>query len=322
MDAPFCGANTLKTQDLKLFLQVAESGSIAAAATSLNLAKSQISRRISALEAELGCQLFQRHEQGLQLNDAGQLFFAQTQKITEQLDQALAMLQPDSAQLNGKLRVMIVSNAHAYLIANMIYGFMAQYPSCQFDIIYANQAPNIVQQHIDVIFTFGERLRDSNLIAKPLNSSEIKLYAAPQLLQPGSNYQRVSAICELPYIETRLPNGASFKEPQLVELDPFPVKPVLTVNDIEASLGACLAGVGMTLLPTHLAVHLVAKQRLVPLLNNACIYQCHSWMMFQKQSFMPPLLRCFIDFAWQQLQQQDLAPVAQHLTQKFESEEK
>ncbi|WP_158587039.1 LysR family transcriptional regulator [Motilimonas pumila] len=308
----------MKTQDLKLFLQVVESGTLSLAASSLNLAKSQISRRISALETELGCQLFHRSEQGLQLTEAGKVFYPQALKITQNVDQTLAMLQPGSQAITGKLRVMIVSNAHAYLIANVIYRFMAQYPNTQFEIIYANQAPNIVQQHIDVIFTFGERLRDSNLIAKPLNSSEIKLYAAPRLLRAKEDYRQVVSLGHLPYIDTKLPHGGRFSEPLLAELEPFPFQSVLTVNDIEASLGACLAGVGMTLLPTHLTADLVAQQRLIPLLDNACIYRCHSWLMFQKQAFMPPLLRSFIDYAWQQLSHKNLQSVAQHLTQKFE----
>ena len=56
---------------LRYFLEVARSGSIAAAAGAQHVAASAVSRQIAKLEDELGIALFERQARGMALSDAG-----------------------------------------------------------------------------------------------------------------------------------------------------------------------------------------------------------------------------------------------------------
>jgi LysR family transcriptional regulator, cell division regulator len=58
--------------DLKVFEAVARLGGMNRAAAELNTVQSNVTAHIKALEADLGCVLFERHARGVSLTAAGQ----------------------------------------------------------------------------------------------------------------------------------------------------------------------------------------------------------------------------------------------------------
>src|SRR4029077_2364396 len=69
-------AKMLALNDLYYFAQAVEKKGISAAARALNLPKSNVSRRILALEAALGVRLIQRTTRRFAVTDVGQEFYA------------------------------------------------------------------------------------------------------------------------------------------------------------------------------------------------------------------------------------------------------
>ena len=66
---------------LKAFLAVAREGSITGAASTIHLAQSSVTKRVAALEAELGTPLFNRDRRGMSLTEAGERFFTRAERI-------------------------------------------------------------------------------------------------------------------------------------------------------------------------------------------------------------------------------------------------
>ena len=75
--------------DLYYFAKVAEKGSFAAAARSLGLPKSRLSRRGAMLEAALGVRLLQRTTRRLALTEVGKLYFRHAQNEIAEADAAV-----------------------------------------------------------------------------------------------------------------------------------------------------------------------------------------------------------------------------------------
>lgn len=73
---------------LKVFMAVAEEGSISKAAQSLNYVQSNVTARIQQLEQELKTPLFYRHSRGITLTSAGQTLMTYTEKILNLLEEA------------------------------------------------------------------------------------------------------------------------------------------------------------------------------------------------------------------------------------------
>jgi DNA-binding transcriptional LysR family regulator len=82
----------MHSEDLLMFLGVAENGNLSRAAVEIGLSQSALSRRISALESELNTRLFYRSGRGLMLTESGHRLIAYAQTIKKTLDEANADL--------------------------------------------------------------------------------------------------------------------------------------------------------------------------------------------------------------------------------------
>ncbi|QPG57179.2 LysR family transcriptional regulator [Shewanella eurypsychrophilus] len=296
----------MKTEDIKLFQQVVESGSLVKTSDALDLAKSNISRRIKSLEQEVGAKLFTREPKSMRLTEQGQVFYQKSKSLLAELEQTLIELAEPTKEVSGELRVQMVANAHSLLLANTVYQFMAKYPQVKAELITTNEELNLSQQHIDIGFSFGETLEDSSLIARRIKSAKLKLYAAPSMFTNNDSPQHLSELDGHKYIQTRLPNGKLFKHSLEAEFDPKKLDIVLVTNDVQVLLDACLSGLGIAALPVHLGDLLVKHNKLIPICDDKIIYHLHSWIMYRSNQFMPLVVRRFIDFAVEQLEKSDM----------------
>src|SRR5271170_6665533 len=92
---------TMDWDKLRIFHAVAEAGSFTHAGMALGLSQSAVSRQISALEADLGVPLFQRHARGLILTEQGELLLRTVREVTTKLDMVKIGLPDDREKPNG-----------------------------------------------------------------------------------------------------------------------------------------------------------------------------------------------------------------------------
>ena len=74
---------SLKTDQLRYFVTVAEEGQITRAAKKLYIAQPALSQAIAQLESELGLQLLERHAKGVRLTAAGEAFLEKARAVVE-----------------------------------------------------------------------------------------------------------------------------------------------------------------------------------------------------------------------------------------------
>lgn len=86
----------LLSPSLQAFLVTARAGSVHAAARELHLTQTGVTRRIAALEADLGVTLFLRSRRGMRLNEAGQALLTYCKQAVDLEGEAL------SAVLGGR----------------------------------------------------------------------------------------------------------------------------------------------------------------------------------------------------------------------------
>ncbi|WP_394200563.1 LysR family transcriptional regulator [Shewanella waksmanii] len=296
----------MKTDDIKLFIQVVDSGSIVRAAALLDLPKSNVSRRIQALETQLGASLFIRQPRALQLTQQGQLFYDNAQLVLQQLDDTMQAIRSPEQQLTGHLKVQMVNSAHGHFITDLLYRFMAQHPKVTIELQSSHQGDTLIERHIDVSFHYGEQLADSELIARKLNTACLGLYASPAFIAENRMPSSIDQLAGLPYVQARMPDGNLLKYPLSEQFNPARLNTVLTCNDVAALVNAAVAGVGIVALPEHLGEALQRQNRLQRLFDDTAVYQLHSWLLYRATRYMPNLKRCFIDYVMDEFEQMDL----------------
>jgi len=95
----------LDLNDIAVFARVVEAGSFTAAARLLGMPKTTVSRRIAALEREVGVRLIQRTTRSLNMTDAGRLYYEQSSQALRTIEDANLRLAEARAEPSGTIRI-------------------------------------------------------------------------------------------------------------------------------------------------------------------------------------------------------------------------
>jgi DNA-binding transcriptional LysR family regulator len=108
---------TLNTTRLRILREIAERGTISAAADALWLTPSAVSQQMSALERELGVQLLERSPRSVRLTDAGVRLVAHAERILAECEAAVADLEAQTGRVTGTVRISAFPTAaQAFLL--------------------------------------------------------------------------------------------------------------------------------------------------------------------------------------------------------------
>ena len=95
----------LDLNDIVVFARVIEAGSFTAAARLLGMPKTTVSRRVAALEREVGVRLLQRTTRSLNVTDAGRLYYEQSSQALRTIEDANLQLAEARAEPSGIVRI-------------------------------------------------------------------------------------------------------------------------------------------------------------------------------------------------------------------------
>ena len=253
--------------EVALFLKVVESGGFAAAARSLGLPKTTVSRKIAHLEATLGVRLLQRTTRAISLTDAGRRYHAECRDALGAVEQATARVTGTQEVPAGTIRLSAPVDASSFMIPNLIAAFAARYPKVDVELVLTDARLNLVKERIDVAFRMG-RLEDSSLIALKLAAGQSVICASPFYLDAAgtprtpADLARHAAIVHGDSIE-----GATWSLVGPEGKTVARLKVRLAVNTMAFILKAAVAGVGLALLPEPIAAPEFKSGRLMPVLE-------------------------------------------------------
>ena len=260
-------------EELQAFVAVVESGSFTAAAERLGLAKSALSRRVSALEDRLGVQLLQRTTRRLNLTDTGRGFYERSARILADLDEAEAAVLQEHGELRGTLRVAIPMSFGVLHMGAPIAEFSQRHPRVMFDLDLNDRRVDLLQEGADLAIRIG-RLADSTLIAQP---------------------EELAAHDCLGYSNAPETGRWMFHDPGGTQ-GSVDIRLALVASSGDFLCEAAVRGCGIVLLPTFIAGGRICTGELKPILTN------YKWPTSPAYAVYPPTrhlsyrVRAFIDF--------------------------
>ncbi|MBK4216798.1 LysR family transcriptional regulator [Paracoccus caeni] len=170
----------IELADLKSFVCVVETGSIAQAASRQGVAKSIISRRINRLECVLGATLLVRAPRGTSPTDIGREYYLQAAEGVAQLEQAQEAVGKAVGEVSGPIRVSIPLGIGETFFAPLLADFAKEHPKIQIDLCFEDRA-DVVAGGFDLAVQAGN-LRDSSLITRKLTKVRTVIVASPDYL--------------------------------------------------------------------------------------------------------------------------------------------
>ena len=251
--------------DFRLFVHVVNAGSFSAAARELGLPRSRVSRRIAALEDQLGVRLIQRSTRAFSVTDLGREFHRHAAAMLIEARAASAIIAREHHEPQGLVRVACPPSMIQFQVGPMISRFMAQYPRIELQLESTNRRVDILREGFDLAIRVRfPPLEDSDLVVRRLGADHQHLVAAPALLaRARRDLGREITAADLPGLPSLAWDQYRLRhEWDLIDPDGnavvVPHKPRLITQDMSALLDAAAAGAGICRLPA-----VVAQDRLL-----------------------------------------------------------
>ncbi len=124
----------METQNLVTFIAVAESGSFTQAAESLHLSQPAVSKRITALEEQVGQPLLDRVGRQVTLTDAGRTLLPYAKKVLQDLEDGRRALSHLHEKVAGRLSIGTSHHIGLHRLPPVLRAFTQQYPDVDLDI--------------------------------------------------------------------------------------------------------------------------------------------------------------------------------------------
>lgn len=163
-------------------MQVAQRGSLSAAARTLDLTPAMIGRRIDALEARLGVRLMTRTTRSLSLTAEGTAFLEDCLRIVEDVASAEANVRRGSMSASGQLRITAPAGFGRRHVAPAVASFLEAHPEVDVSLDLSDRIADLANESIDCAIRVGE-LTDSRLVRVHLAENRRVVVASPAYLK-------------------------------------------------------------------------------------------------------------------------------------------
>ncbi|AXH55757.1 LysR family transcriptional regulator [Pseudomonas amygdali pv. lachrymans] len=235
----------MQISDIEVFAAIASSRSLSEAARRLGLSPMAISRRLAALENDLGVRLFHRTTRSVSLTPEGEVFLPHAKTILEANEAARTTLKADAGSASGVLRVTAPSVFGQTVIMPLLPALMLENPALSIDLTLSDSIVDIAGLGIDVAIRIAT-IRDSALVARSLAPNPRVVCVSPDYLARHGKPALLEELRHHPCIALHAMPWWPFTrngEPITIRAQgPF------SANSVEAVRTACKQGMGLAML--------------------------------------------------------------------------
>lgn len=256
---------------MQAFVRVAELASFTQAAQVLGVPKATVSTAVQRLEAQLGTRLLHRTTRRVQMTLDGQAFYERCRDVLADVEELQTMFLPAQAALRGRLRVDMSIGIARNIVIPRLPEFLRAHPQVELELSSTDRRVDLVREGFDCVLRVGP-LVDSSLVARPLGHYPLincvsPAYAAahglPQSLPDLAHHRLVH------YQQVLGTKSHGFEYVDAAGQTHFvPMAGAVTVNDSEAYLHACYAGLGLIQAPESAMRPLIGDGRLIEVLPD------------------------------------------------------
>jgi DNA-binding transcriptional LysR family regulator len=135
---------------MNTFVRIVETGSLTAAANSLDCSLPTVVRTLAALERNLGVSLLKRTTRRLHLTDEGSQYLERCRDILAATKEAEDILVARRTEAVGKLSVTASVLFGRRYVAPILYDFLRANPKVSADVLFVDRVVNLIEEGMDV----------------------------------------------------------------------------------------------------------------------------------------------------------------------------
>lgn len=272
----------LNWDDLRIVLAIAESGTLSAAATGLNLSHPTVSRRLQLIERRLGTRLFDRTPASVQPTVAGQEMCTLALRLRDDIAALERRIGGRDGHGDGPIRLTAPDAVSEYLLPSVLAELYREHPGLTIELLVSNQVVSLAQRAADIALRITPNPAES-LHARRVGTVAMGVYVAAGLGATLSD----AAIDRAPWIG--FDAGLACSGPgQWVARHVAEEQIRFRANTLLGAAQAAKAGMGCCVLPCFVGGAIAALRRIGPELPELSL---PLWLMVHPDMLRLPRIR-------------------------------
>ena len=288
----------METDDLVLFVRVAELRSLTAAGRDLRLTPAVVSARLIRLEKKLGMRLLNRTTRQVDLTPDGHSFLEHSLKILEAVDRAQSAIALNRDSPAGSLKVSAPVSFSRLHLAPAVARFTQAHPNLQLQLVASDRFDDFFHEQIDLLIRVAE-LKDSNMVARRIATSRRVLCASPQYLAKAGEPKTPKDLAKHNCLLLRFPGSQQWRwtlvypngRPETLSLSG-----TMDSDNSDILTSWCLAGHGIAMKDMFEVAPYLKDGRLVEVMREYPPVSYPIMALYPHSQYLPPRVRLFIDF--------------------------
>ncbi|UCJ18946.1 LysR family transcriptional regulator [Pseudomonas sp. MM211] len=200
---------------LRLFVSIAETGNLSAAARRNSVASSTVTLALQQLEEQTGTPLIIRSTRKLTFTHEGEQFLANARRLLIDWSNSIDSIRPECS-LRGPIRITATSDFGRLKLVPIIDRFMELHPDIQVTLLLGDGVVDFIENNLDIALRNGP-LVDSNLVSRGLIRSQRIICATPGYWQSRGKPEHPEQLVEHNCLLLHRPGVAFSTWPFLVD---------------------------------------------------------------------------------------------------------
>ena len=245
-------------RQLKYFVQIVESGSLAKESRQLFIAQPALSQQMARLEDEVGKALLVRSSRGVVPTDNGEALYHHAKFMLRQMDQAVAVARQETAAVSGRVALGLAPTTVCRLGLPLIQHLRAKYPGLLLNVVegLSGHLEHMTRNgQLDLAVLFSKNAA-SELTVEPLLDEELfVILPAESLLVPRERVSlSLQEVAALPLILPSPGHGLRRRIALEFERTNLALDAVAEIDSLPLLMSCVARGMGATIKPMA-AIH-------------------------------------------------------------------
>ena len=284
-------------KELTTFVEVAQRGSLSAAAREEGITPAMVGRRIDQLEERLGVKLFKRSTRKVTLTPEGTTFFEDCHRVLDDLRAAEDSLTVGAKSASGRLIITAPTAFGRKHIAPHLSAFIAEHPNLAITLHLSERLVDLKNERFDLAIRIAD-MKSADLIAAKLARNHRVVCGSPAYFKRAGKPKTLAELnrhnCLVTSTEDGVADTWSFQDkgkPAAIK-----VGGNLTCNDGEVLTRWAISGEGLAWRSAWEVSEEVKRGRLVTVLDEFAFPGNNIYAVYPERRLLPAKVKFFIEF--------------------------
>lgn len=282
----------------RVFTRVVECASFTRAAAMLDLPRSSVSAAIQELEARVGARLLHRTTRKVSPTQDGAELYERCLRLIADVEETESLFRRSAAGPTGRIKIDVPGRIGRLLLAPALPEFLDRYPGIEVELGVTDRAVDLVEESVDCVVRVGV-LGDSTLVARLIGVLTLLNLASPGYLARHGTPQEPPDLKHHLAVGYASPSTGRIEEWEWVEggeTRTLRMRNRVVVNNAEAYIACCLAGLGLIQLPAYDATPHLASGDLISVMAEHRAPAMPMTLLYPHRRHLSRRLHVFIEW--------------------------